>query len=786
MQGTEKSAVFCPLILGCLVALVLVTLGYAVLDGALLAHASASGEKNGSPVRRALRHVRPSVILWSLPYLGILTFLYIWCARGLYSGATGSLDVPLRATLACAALTLPRLRVVSLVRSHLGERAAFWVGLVANVALMALAVNFARIALEVPWNADWQDIALQFVAIEYVIILLGTLTLFFLFQCRGGAVAVGVLLMLLLGIAQYFVFLFKDANITPADLQAIGTAAEVSGGYVFTITAAVAKALGYAAAGVACAAYLVQLTPVRKAAPEAKPVARHAAHAASADDKSAGTGAGAGNAIQRAFERPATRRTALGLLSMGGLAAFVTIPGYGADFGVSLNHWNSMYSTSRQGFFPCFVKEFQARLIPVPANYNDSDAKSVEKDLVSQYAKRLGTGASSDSGTARKAAVAQFKKKRPTVVVIMNESFSDLSVYKSISAAGYAGPTFVKTSLTDALLRGDSYTSIFGGGTCNSEFEALCGVNLHYLGANKYPYTQWDFTKVPCMPRQFAALGYKTYAIHPNEATNWDRKRVYEQMGFDRFYSITDFAGAQTYHNGYVSDRATYQKILTLLKKGSTPEFIHTVTMQNHGPFTTGTIPTADELDYEPEGASTSDNFMLNEYLSCATESDRAIEWFLGEVKKLDRPVAVLFFGDHQPKPASPYATLGYEDESSIQIAERMYHTTYFMWANYDVAGNSQTSETEDLPVSALGDKLMYHIGAPISRRQEANLASRKSLPILSLIGYQDAKGNWHEFTDADDETIASPSQTKNASAARHMDSMMAYVNYLRFGSIVN
>lgn len=771
MQGSEKSAVFCPLILGCIAVLVLVTLGYAALDGALLARAATPGKQSGSPVRRALGRMRPSVLIWSLPYLGILVFLLIWCARGLYSGATGSLDAPLRATLACAALTLPRLRVISLVRDRLGGRAAFWVGLAASVVLMALAVNFARIALEAPWNASWQDIAPQFVAIEYAIVLLAFLALFFIFQCRGGAVAVGVLLMLLLGIAQYFVFLFKDANITPADLQAIGTAAEVSGGYVFTITAAVAKALGYAAAGVACAAYLVPLAPAHGVA--AAPTARHAREAS-------------GGALQRALERPATRRTALGLLSMGGLTLFVTVPGYGADFGVSLNHWNSMYSTSRQGFFPCFVKEFQARLIPVPADYGDSAAKAVEKDLVSQYARRLGAKASTDSGAARKAAVAQFGKRRPTVVVIMNESFSDLSVYKSISAAGYAGPTFVKTGLTDALLRGDSYTSIFGGGTCNSEFEALCGVNLHYLGANKYPYTQWDFTKVPCMPRQFAALGYKTYAIHPNEATNWDRKSVYEQMGFRRFYSIDDFKGAQTYHNGYVSDRATYQKVLSLLKDGSTPEFIHTVTMQNHGPFTTGTIPASDVLDYEPEGGSTTDNFMLNEYLSCATESDRAIEWFLGEVRKLDRPVAVLFFGDHQPKPASPYATEGYEDESSIRIAERMYHTTYFMWANYDVAGSDQTSKTEDMPVSALGDELMYHIGAPISRRQEASLASRRSLPILSLIGYQDAKGNWHEFTDADDETIASPDQTKNASAARHMDSMMAYVNYLRFGSIVN
>ena len=147
----------------------------------------------------------------------------------------------------------------------------------------------------------------------------------------------------------------------------------------------------------------------------------------------------------------------------------------------------------------------------------------------------------------------------------MNESFSDLSAYKAIAESGYTGPDYVKNGTTDAILRGDSYASIFGGGTCNSEFEAFCGVNLHYLGSNKYPYTQWDFTNVDCMPRQFARLGYQTTAIHPNLGTNWDRERVYRQMGFDKFLTIDDFDGAETYHNGYVSDRATYQRVLDVL-----------------------------------------------------------------------------------------------------------------------------------------------------------------------------------------------------------------------------
>ncbi|MGO5211853.1 LTA synthase family protein [Parafannyhessea sp. LCP21S3_E6] len=768
MQGTNGSAAFCPVVMAQLVALVVATLAYA-LAGAVVA-ARRAGEGGPSAV---LAHVRPSTLLWELPFLGALAFLWVWCARGLYSGGVASLRTSALAILVAGLACLPRLRLSALLARRVPARRQAACHTAATVVLLALCEEASRAALEVPWNDAWLDIAPQFVAIEATIIGLALLALYFLFQRRGAGVALGVGFMLFVGIAQYFVFLFKDANITPADLQAIDTAAEVSGGYVYVITPAVVRAVAFAAAGIACAAYL--MPPASQALPQGGHAPAHAEPARRE---------GARAWLAHAASVPAVRRTTLGLASALALALFVTVPGYGADFGVSLNHWNSLYSTSLQGFFPCFVKEFQARLIPVPQGYTEKAAKAAEKSLVKRYRKTLGSDADTSAGSSRKAAEKQFEDTKPSVVVIMNESFSDLSVYKAIAESGYTGPDYVKNGTTDAILRGDSYASIFGGGTCNSEFEALCGVNLHYLGSNKYPYTQWDFTNVDCMPRQFAQLGYQTTAIHPNLGTNWDRERVYRQMGFDKFLTIDNFDGAETYHNGYVSDRATYQRVLDVLASSDKPQFVHDVTMQNHGPFTTGTIPGKDRTNFSPAGATSLDNSKLNEYLACATESDRAISWFVGELRKLDRPVVVLFFGDHQPKPASPYATIGYEGEPSITTAERMFHSSYFMWANYDVAGDEQAGQTLDEPISALGDELMYRIGAPLTARQEASLASQLDLPVLSLIGYKDANGTWHAY--GDDEPLASPDSTRDSDSATHADSLMGYVNYLEFGSIVN
>ena len=816
MHGSSNSAQFCPTILVAIAVLGAATIAYALFDARLRARAAGRSGLGGT-----LRSIRPSVLLWELPFLGFLVFLYVWCMNGLYSGIESSLATALRIIVAAGVAVLPRLRVADFCSRHLSRVPGLHAA--ASIVLLAACISISRLAVEVPWNDIYEDIALQYVAIEVTIIGLFLLALYFLGQRRGVAVAVGVGFMLFVGVAQYFVFLFKDANITPADLQAIGTAIEVSGDYVYTITSAVVLAIAYSCGGFAAAAYLMPPatgpSPATHVAAPADGAEADASVAPDSEDGDAGAtvpatasaAAGEGMAehdevrahaggprharharerigwrerLRGLLARPGFRRTALGLLCVLGLALFVTVPGYGADFGVSLNHWNSMYSTSRQGFFPCFVKEFQARLIPEPEGYSDEAAQEYEDELVSTYEETLGEDADTDEGEARAAAVEQFSEEEPCVITIMNESFSDLSVYKAIAATGYDGPQFVKYGIKDAIAQGDAYTSIFGGGTCNSEFEMLCGVNLHYLGSNKYPYTQWDFNDVDCLPRQFAELGYDTTAIHPNEGTNWDRNRVYSQMGFDEFYTIDDFEDAETYHDGYVSDKATYEKILEILESSDDPQFIHDVTMQNHGPFTSGTIPEEDQTDYQPAGADAYDNYQLNEYLACVQESDEAIEWFLEQLSQLDRPVVVLFFGDHQPKPAAAYTQLGYSGEDSILTAEREYHTMYFMWANYDIDGVDQTSENVDESVSSLGDVLMYKIGAPLNDRQKASLASQSDLPIVSLIGYQDADGNWHAYED-EDAAAVSP-DTEGLTDAERTDSLMAYVNYLEFGSIVN
>ena len=190
-----------------------------------------------------------------------------------------------------------------------------------------------------------------------------------------------------------------------------------------------------------------------------------------------------------------------------------------------------------------------------------------------------------------------------------------------------------------------------------------------------------------------------------------------------------------------VTDGATYDKILELLDQNSDPQFIFDVTMQNHSGYDTGMVPQDKQLNLSIDGMYDAE---VNEYVSLIQESDRALEYFIDQLRQLDRKVVVVFFGDHQPFFPSTYNDLWFTDEDEATHQERLWQTDYVIWANYDVAGNDQVSEEVDLSTNYLGSVLMDLIGAPMNDYQKAQAVLREAMPAINSSGYEDAEGRWY------------------------------------------
>lgn len=666
--------------------------------GALAARAVR--ERGGRP--------RLSSLVWLLPFLGSLAFLYDWLQDGLYEGdvlsvfgfaltATIGGGVTLLRTPVRAALT--RLDGASRVRGEL-VRAA--VALVATLACTALSYY----ALEVPWNPSVLEIEPVCALVETLLVL-GTLVfLYLLFQRRGAGLAVGTGAFSLIGIAQFFIASFKGQGITPSDLLSLQTAAAVSDSYVYVIDQHALLGVSLGLVGVALASLVMPSVPTRR------------------------RWVGANVACNLA--------AAAGVLVA--LWAGVNVPSYADDLGLSIYYWSTLSDYRAQGFLPSFVTIYQDMPIDVPEGYDPEEASELEGEYAAAY------DAGQGSSEARQAAVAQYDETTPSIVVVMNETFSDLSVLGDFGV-GYAGPT-AYNSVSDALLRGSLSVSVLGGGTCNSEFEFLTGASLAYIGNGKYPYMLYDLSGASSLAKQLSALGYDTTAIHPNLATNWNRQHVYQQLGFDQFLDIDSFESAETFHSG-VTDAETYDKVLEVLRGSDEPQFVFDVTMQNHSGYLQDNIPEDQRTNYDFPGYDPSFSKQLNEYLSCIEASDRDLAEFVAELSELDRPVVLLFFGDHQPDISTVLNDVFFTGEDDITHNTRIYQTTYLVWANYDVAGNDQASQWEPSTIPYLAAQLLESVGAPLTEYQKAQLVVSEGMPSINLIGYQGADGIWYELDSA-------------------------------------
>ena len=608
-----------------------------------------------------------------------------------------------------------------------------------RILLIASIVGCCFLTLETPYRTEPMEIFEPYLYIQTTMIALAVLTAYFVGQQRGVGPRICVWIFACIGLAQYFVWQFKGTTILPTDLFALGTAAAVAGDYTYVFNTSALIGIVWALIGnLLCTA----LAEVRRT-------------------------------LLHASERPTVSKfpravhilahTSCALLCFISLFLLCSIPNYTAMTGEGINYFYPIWTYQHYGSMLSFVMGVQDLSLTEPANYSSSAAQTLLTSYAETYDKTHG------SNTSRQAAVEQFAGEAPSIVVVMDESFADLSIYEGMHA-GYEGPHYFKTELApSSVASGSLSVSVLGGGTCNTEFEFLTGISMAYLGAGKYPYAIYDLSETNALPKQLSSMGYETTAIHPNLASNWKRDDIYEQIGFDTFYSIESFSDAPTLHNG-VTNRATYDKVIEVLNSSETPQFIFDVTMQGHSNYDVGNIPDNLKLNYEPEGISDTDSIdQLNEYLSCVQASDEDLQYLVEELSKLDKPVVLVYFGDHQPKLSATYNDLWFSDESDELHAQRTHQSIYAIWTNYTLPGQTGSSPTgsennafssANYPISPnyLAAYMLESIGAPLSDYQKAQLVMKETIPAINAFGIMDSNGNWHSL-DTTETSLATTFQ---------------------------
>lgn len=332
----------------------------------------------------------------------------------------------------------------------------------------------------------------------------------------------------------------------------------------------------------------------------------------------------------------------------------------------------------------------------------------------------------------------------PDIVIVMNETFSDLSMVSDGNLKTNEDVIPFFHSFSENTVKGYALASVLGGTTPNSEYEALTGNSTAFLPYGACPFQQYIKSDSYSLTWALKNMGYHCEYTHPYLSNGWSRSKVIPYLGFETVTFLEDYPQKNLVRE-FVSDQEVYDFVLDKLNgSDDTPHFIFAVTMQNHG-------------GYDYEGDNYEQTIFLNglsqeypeaeQYLSLVHESDRALEQFILSLEQREKDTVVLFFGDHLPGLSSEF----YEDlfcgkSDSLEEKMKMYTVPFFVWANYDI-------EEQEIPLTSLNYLTNYLLEAaniPLPPYNQFLKAVQEKIPAINLYGYYSvAEGGFLEISEA-------------------------------------
>ena len=426
--------------------------------------------------------------------------------------------------------------------------------------------------------------------------------------------------------------------------------------------------------------------------------------------------------------------------------------------GVVNNASNPAQNFSKNGMIVALTMNAQHLAVEKPDNYSVSRVQRIGEKIENKEAHYIlpndVIADYNEKQTIREACGDRVLQEgeKPTIIAIMNESYSDMSTVGSFDTNLPMHPYMDSLYTRDNVIHGDLCVSVYGGGTANSEFEFLTGNPMAFFPTGSIPYQQYIGNSTGSLPRFLKSQGYQTIAVHPYLASGWNRPEVYTSMAFDRFVSIDDFGDDSEYLRSYISDRTSYKKLIQLYEERDPkhPLFLFNVTMQNHGSYTSND-PNFDQdvrlIDYPDKFPET------EQYLSLARQSDLALRDLIAYFSEVDDPVIICFFGDHLPSMINGFyeTLLGKEIvDLNGEEMQNLYKTDFFIWANYDIP----ECEIKSISLNYLSTLLLQNTGMDLPAYNLLIADAYDQYPILTSMGVYDNQGNRYDtVTDVPDAT---------------------------------
>ena len=589
--------------------------------------------------------------------------------------------------------------------------------------LMLLSLTAAILARAASGTILWDD---KMNVITYpmeALLYLATAFAFYALTLRLRlSCGLALALFLLFPAANDYVFQFRGDPIKPGDLLSLGTAKNVAAGYSLWPIPENLKLVMALSVGTVLLLFTVQPLGIP-------------------------TVGGSESCAAQSPElrlRQMRRRIRLG-------AAALAIALGGATFCGAAGlpqHWKNSGSL-RNGFYMNFFAQVHQLWIKSPDGYSPEAVEA----MASIYDTGTGEVAGSDGAVG-------FDGQKPTIIVIMDESFADFSELGSPLRTDQPVTPFID-SLKENTVRGYALTSVFGGTTANAEWEFLTGHSMAWMPAGSVPYQQYVRDEAYSLVTDLKALGYRCLSMHPFRPDGWNRPAVYETFGFDYSYFLNDFPHEDVVRS-FISDKEMVWKIISIYNDLRDQDvFLFGITMQNHGGYDyegrNYDGPTVHLEGYEGEYP------LAEQYLTLLHETDEAVRFLIEYFQRESRPVIIAFFGDHFPQVEEElFEEIHGGSFDTLEEQMQLYSVPYFIWANYDI----EEEENALTSLNFLAGDVLKMAGLSLSPYRSYLSDLEEIVPAMNVSGY---------YSRAEQQFLPLDRATGEEAAALNDDHLLQY-----------
>ena len=404
-----------------------------------------------------------------------------------------------------------------------------------------------------------------------------------------------------------------------------------------------------------------------------------------------------------------------------------------------MKQWNKEYIVMRFGIYVYQANDVVTSLQPkISSMFGYDKANKEFNDYFANISNEPETNEYTDL----------FKDKN--VIVIHAESMMENAMRLS----------FNNQEVSEGMFFSNFYSQVSVGTSSDSELTSTTSLLPTKSGTAFVSYSNRTYISIPKLLKE---KGYYTFSMHANNADFWNRRKMYESIGYDRFYSKVDYKIDKENIIGLgLSDKEFFAQSVEKLEKINKEHdkwYGLFIMLSNHTPFSDvekyGEFPTdIKETIVEEDGTEKEvvypymEGTKLGNYFKSLHYADSALGEFIDELNEaglLDNSIVVLY-GDHDARlPRKDYNRLyNYDKENDTILDEtdenyKEYDSyqyelgrkvPFLIWTK-DMAGTKLNMKIEDTMgmydvMPTLGNMLgfynKYALGHDIFNTRENNI----------------------------------------------------------------